>query len=351
MPSMFERATRGLVKEIGDKELRPVKDMLNATKIHRFSIVARKKSHLLQFWKQPDIPLDVSLMHILEPSSPVPDAAVESPILFSDTVVNKQQAGGSVNAGAQVSFSREATQCQGSSFECQIVTTPYETWIELQKRKLRDPEPSFLGQCRRAEMNLYVVTEIVELLNSPELKDLSSGNIWGTLCIFLKIFVKGKGHKVREKKLTVPQGSVLAYKRKQLVFKEEGWGEQRLEQAANSGSFQKKKKESLKEVLSDIQHCLLVCSMEKEILSQQWDLVQSILEPKFQCSWTVPFTLNPELLAPLRGYPLTITYGLLAECGLKMELNSPTSAWEPQAKEPLCALYAALCILQQLAES
>ncbi|KAM8784510.1 LOW QUALITY PROTEIN: uncharacterized protein V5649_009918 [Rhynchonycteris naso] len=482
MPFTFERATRGLVKEIGHKELRPVKSLLSATKLHRFTLIRRKKA-LSQFWKLRDIPLDVSLMHILEPDTSVPDVAVKAPVLFSDTVVKKQQAVGSVDAGAQVSFSGEATQCQGSSFECQIVTTPHETWTELRKRKLMDPEPSFLGQCRKAATNLYVVTETVELLKDTELKNLSSQNILGKFSIPLNIFVKGKGqgggHKVSEKKLTVPQGSVVAYKRKQLVFKEEGWGpttvssspgtardtpldilhiaeddeEETFPQAPEGrdhqeGSGRRREgpdgaeevkqegehseraefkhlreevsqtireaqlskeardtvfsniramlgdREALQDlmdmleqeplgylsgsggtilnelqknscsnsddfvlyllesimVLSDIQHDLLAYSMEKEILSQQRDLVQSILEPNFLCSGTVPFTLNPELLAPLQGECLSITYGLLAECGLKMELNSPMSAWEPEAKEPLCALYAALCILQQLAE-
>ncbi|XP_066121766.1 gasdermin-C-like [Saccopteryx bilineata] len=258
MPSMFERATKELVKETGDKELRPVSYMTNATKINCFTLVQRNKS-LSLFWKLPDTPLDVSLLHILEPGTSVPDAVVKGPVLFSDTVFNKQQAGGSMDAGAGVSFSGEATQFHGSSFECQIVTIPYETWTELLKRKLRDPEPSILGQCRKARMKLYVVTEIVELLKDTELKDLSSENILGKLCINLKVLLKGEGqgggHKVREKKLTVPQGSVVAYRRKQLVIKGKGWDilhiaeddKEKTFPEENSGIFQNKKKESLKE--------------------------------------------------------------------------------------------------------
>ncbi|XP_066235604.1 gasdermin-C-like isoform X2 [Saccopteryx leptura] len=428
MPCTFERATMGLVKEIGHEELSSVKSLLSATKIRRFTLVQRKKARS-QFWKLREIPLDFSLMHILEPGTSVPDSAAEAPVLFSDTVVKKQQAGGSVNAGADVSFLGEATQCHGSSFECQIVTTPHETWTELQKRKLRDPEPSFLRQCRRAATNLYVVTEIVELLKDTELKDLSSQSILGKFSIPLNIFVKGEGqgggHKVREKKLTVPQGSVVAYKRKQLVIKGKGWEgteevfwedfkhlQEEVSQIIKGAQLSKDAqdtvfsnirvmlgdREALQDlmdmleqapfghlsgpggiilnelkknsdypwgksedlilylleaimVLSDIQHGLLAYSVEKEILSQQRDLVRSILEPNFLCSGSVPFTLNPELLAPLQGESLSITYGLLAECGLKMELNSPTSAWEPEAKEPLCALYGALCILQHLVVS
>ena len=70
----------------------------------------------------------------LRPSCLFPDAAVEVPTLFSYNEVLKQQAGGSVNAGAEVSISEETTRCQGSSLDCKIVSTPYETWTELQKR-------------------------------------------------------------------------------------------------------------------------------------------------------------------------------------------------------------------------
>lgn len=45
---------------------------------------------------------------------------------------------------------------------------------------------------------------------------------------------QGGGLKVREKKLTVPKGSVVAYKRKQLVFNEKDWGKQRLKEALGS---------------------------------------------------------------------------------------------------------------------
>lgn len=227
MPSMFERTTKKLVKEIGDKKLRPVKYLERATRIHRFSLIRRKKARSL-FWQLPDVPLDVSLMHILEPGSSVPDAAVKVPALFSDTVIRKQQASGNVNAGVEAGFSEESTVCRESSLEYQIVSIPHETWTELQERKLLDPEPTFLKQCREAGVNLYVVTDTVELLNNTELQDLSSANVAGKFSIPLNIWAKGEGQgegsKVREKKLTVPKGSVLAYRRKQLIFNNKSWG-------------------------------------------------------------------------------------------------------------------------------
>ncbi|KAL0598504.1 Gasdermin-C [Plecturocebus cupreus] len=104
-------------------------------------------------------------------------------------------------------------------------------------------------------------------------------------------------------------------------------------------------------VLTDIQHELLAYSMEKRTLLQQEELVRSILEPNFRLCESIPFTLKPELLAPLQTEDLAITYGLLEGCGLRMELGSPRSTWDEAVKIPLSALYGTLSLLQQLAEA
>nr|XP_012329002.1 gasdermin-C-like [Aotus nancymaae] len=104
-------------------------------------------------------------------------------------------------------------------------------------------------------------------------------------------------------------------------------------------------------VLSDIQHNLLAYSMEKRILHQQQELVRNVLEPNFRCPWSIPFTLKPELLAPLQSEDLAITYGLLEECGLRMELDGRRSTWDLAVKMPLSALYGTLSSQQQLAEA
>ncbi|XP_023375471.1 gasdermin-C [Pteropus vampyrus] len=473
-------------------------------------------------------------------------------------------------SGADVTTSGEVMEFQGSSFQYQVVTTPNETWTELKKRKLLDPEPVFLRQCRERSINLYVVTETVKLLNSPVLHDISSmkseGVGEGSIVREMKLTLPqgmvmaykmkplvfkekgwdvsmspglspqdegvGEDRIVREMKLTLPQGMVMAYKMKPLVFKEKGWGSRFLFRESESEDMERgwdpefqqasrkstrillartlcclphkrsvphfslrfsiflaeydssvpraqtchlqgqwvkgaewfrscsfggqgltspgvsdltlsplpvgrqclradfrhlqaevshyvKKAQLLQKVgnvvfssilamlgdgeawrglkdkieqeplghldglggailnalregsyyksvnsedpipyllgainvLSDFQQDLLVWSMKKKILLQQRDLVRSILEPNFKYPRNIPFTIKPEFLAPLQGEDLDITYRLLKECGLRMEPNSPRSIWNPKAKKPLSALYAALTVLQQLAEA
>nr|XP_034491628.1 gasdermin-C [Marmota flaviventris] len=447
MPSIFERVSKKMVKNFGGKDLRPVKSLLDATHFRQFSIL--RKNPQSQFWEQPDIPVEYSLMDILASGSSVPEVEVTRPFFFSDTVIQKWKAGVSVSAGVDGSATGEFTQSRGSTLEFQKVTVPSRNLESLQNSKLLDPEPSFLKHCRERGDNLYVVTEVVELTNSTTLHDKSSVNTLGKLSGSWNTLIKGEvqGQIVKDgaMTLTIPRGTVMAYKKKQLVIKGNGVSRPvlsslsigRIKEHYSQGRIEEpfwqdfqhlqeevsRKTEALAQlskdiqgvvfynilpmlgdrgalqdlmdvldldswdhlkgpgsiilnklrqgsrppwvkpqdsilyllqammVLSDTQLELLALSMEKRILLWQRELVRIILEPNFKYPWSIPFTLPRELLAPLQGQGLAITYGLLEECGLKMELSSPRSTWDLEAKMPLSALYGTLSLLQQLAEA
>uniref|UniRef100_A0A8C9MCH7 Gasdermin C n=1 Tax=Panthera tigris altaica TaxID=74533 RepID=A0A8C9MCH7_PANTA len=439
MSSMFENISKNLVKELRDKDLTP------------FAILRKKKKTLSQFWELPDIPVEYTLMDILEPSSSVPETVIKGPFIFSDTMFRKYKASAGVTAMLETNVSGEATKCHETFLQFHAVTFPPQNWKDLLKRKVLDQELLFLRKCRDRDDNLYVVTEAVELINSTVLHDSSSVNVLGKCFIPWMTSVKGQGQgeglKVREKMLTLPEGTVIAYKKKQLIFEnndilisdddtQKTFPEGEISISApcillpsfhstrivyfkqlHEEIFQEMEalaqlskdtqdsifhtilnmlgnREALQDltdtldgspldllddfggtilnetqpdtrdlwiqarfhiiylleaimVLSDTQHDLLAQSMEKRILLQQQKLVRSILEPNFKYCWDIPFTLKPELLAPLQGEDLAITYGLLEECGLKMELNSPRSTWDLETKQPLSALYGTLSLLQQ----
>ncbi|XP_029079061.1 gasdermin-C [Monodon monoceros] len=73
MPSLFEPISKDLVKELGDKDLRPVKYLLSTNKFRQLALLWKKKGTHAQFWGQPAVPVEYTLMDILEPSSSVPD--------------------------------------------------------------------------------------------------------------------------------------------------------------------------------------------------------------------------------------------------------------------------------------
>lgn len=58
----------------------------------------------------------------------------EGPFLLRDAAVLKLKAGVRVNSGVEVNVSGEATESYDDTLQYQIVTTPFPTWTELQKR-------------------------------------------------------------------------------------------------------------------------------------------------------------------------------------------------------------------------
>ncbi|XP_012578357.1 PREDICTED: gasdermin-C-like [Condylura cristata] len=378
------------------------------------------------------------------------------PLTFSDTVLSGLKIGVTVDAVVDTNVAVEATGLQESTLQYQFVDIPRPKLEELRERKLLDPEPSYLQQYRRSQKNLYVVTKVVELLNSPVLTDTRSVGVFGGLSLpwnpAAKVKAEGRGQVLRKRTQALKKGMVMAYQKKQLVFETNGW---RFHDIPNEKqkSFPDKVKYSTRTsemqyspedpvsmssftclereifmtmnnvtwlsrnvpgvmfgniqallgdqqalqdlmdtleqgetlchltgpgatilseltripgypqvapvnlimylleailVLSDTQRDLLAWSMERRILFYQWHLVRSILEPNFTCSENTPFRLDPQLLAPLQGEGVAITYGLLQECGLSMEPDDPRSTWDLDAKEPLSALFATLTILHRL---
>ncbi|XP_043736056.1 gasdermin-C [Cervus elaphus] len=226
MTSLFEHTNKNLVKELGGKDLKPIQNPQSANKFCLLSLLRQKRRILSQFWKQPDVPVDCILTDILEPSSSVPEPVVTGKFLFSDKMVQTEAAEVDVTAGLEVSASGKASQSYECSLEVQSVTISPRDWEDLQERKVLDQEPPFRKECRTRGDNLYVVTEVVQLINTTVLQDSSSVKGTGKLSIPWSFYVKSTGDrsglKVRQRTLTLPQGTVMAYKRKQLVFQENG---------------------------------------------------------------------------------------------------------------------------------
>nr|XP_036876583.1 LOW QUALITY PROTEIN: gasdermin-C-like [Manis javanica] len=239
MSTLFEKVSKKLAKEI-DRDLKIV-NFSDATKISQFAILQKKKSTSL-FREKPDEPVQVSLIDILEPNSSVSSIVsqdqeregqknkdyheVKGPYFFRNIMVQKQKAGVSVSAGVDASLSGEATEFQEFDLEYQIVTTPFLSWIELKKRKVLESMLSALKSQTAAE-NLYVVTEIVQLVNSPKLQDVRSLNILGKLLIPWNTIFKGgamgEDSKMEKREKILQKGMVMAYKKKKLIIKGNNW--------------------------------------------------------------------------------------------------------------------------------
>lgn len=468
MPYSFDQASKDVVKKLQGRDLRPVECLSYATKFRLFNILQETSSRLA--FKTEYIPVGFTLLHILEPNIPVPEPEVSAPIALKHDLFMELEANLDVrdSAGGGVGFDKSG----GYDIEVQSKSIPNPKLESLQNRKLLDQLPTFMKTCRTDGKNLYVVTEAYELTKDTVLEGTSNGKF--SIKGIINQLVKGeaKGRRMRKDSISVPKGSVMAYKLQQLVIENntcvilhshhgkkkmtfpgipkyesapkptdryleisiatgpwkndidpigrikepahldfrclqnevykqterlaelsknvqevvfssflhmlcEGdrnvlydlMNKLELNQLGHMGGpggkiLDELRKDSsppwidLKDlilyllqalmVLSDTQLCLLAQSVEMRLLPHQVDLVKSILQPNFKYPWNIPFTLQPQLLAPLQGEGLVITYGLLEECGLKMELNNPRSTWDLEAKMPLSALYGSLSFLQQL---
>ncbi|XP_007506688.2 gasdermin-A-like [Monodelphis domestica] len=103
--------------------------------------------------------------------------------------------------------------------------------------------------------------------------------------------------------------------------------------------------------LSEEQQQLLAMSVEKEILSQQLELMKTILDENFLRTEAGSFPLHCELLQSLQGEELTVTQALIGLCGLDLQGDGPLFAWDPDVLPPLCALYAVLSVFQALSRT
>ncbi|XP_036597620.1 gasdermin-C-like [Trichosurus vulpecula] len=330
MPSLFEREAKKVVKELGKKDLKPVTSCHNSTQFRPFCLLRKKTRNILScFWEKPPIPTDFSLLDILDPSSTDPELTHKGPFCFSDKVDGQLKAGVDVDTGLNVEVSGGAMLSHGSSLKMQTLTVPHATWTTLQKnRKLLNPEHSFLWECWSRGEDLYVVTEAVEVLNDTIINSISNMESDGKISFLGTSNVKsqGQGHISTKKSLSIPPGSILAYRTVKLLIKEKEWA------------------------LNDTQHNLLAQSLEKKIVPQQLELVKSILEANFNQFHKCFFLLQPEFLSLLHGEDLDITLGLVEECGLKLQRAGQLLIWDPDEKNLLCALYGALSCLLSLAE-
>ncbi|XP_075406652.1 gasdermin-C-like [Tenrec ecaudatus] len=173
MPSILENYVKKLLEKTGKGDLKPIKDISVANKLQQFNVIWKERRSFSLFSKVEDKPAEFSILDILEDSG---------------------------------SSSAPGTASQ---------------WKRVEK------EPWFLQQLRRKNANLYVVTEIMKLTKSTPLHTNGSVKGGGELSIpqipYVKGKVQGKGLKVHKEKMDLPEDMVIAYQRKQLVFKEDGW--------------------------------------------------------------------------------------------------------------------------------
>ncbi|XP_037659242.1 gasdermin-C [Choloepus didactylus] len=229
MASLFVRDTRSLVRELGQRgELVPADSLLSCPCLRPFCLLRRKPRRVPWLWDRPLVPTDFSLMDVLEPGAPTPGTSPEPPVHIWETMARAVSGAMSASAGLQGKVAGSGAVTHSSALAVQTLRVAPHTWEELvEKRKLRTPRPPFLRelQRRKERESLYVVTEAVETLQDTTLQSLCKVEGAGQLSFLGPGHFTGRGqaHMTKEKTVTVPRGSVLAYRVLQLVIEEDHW--------------------------------------------------------------------------------------------------------------------------------
>ncbi|XP_040586429.1 gasdermin-A-like isoform X2 [Mesocricetus auratus] len=447
MSSLFLRTTKSLVGELGRKgELVPVDSLSSSSRLRPFCLVRKKHRRHLWPWDTPLIPTDFSLLDLLEPGCPEPEVNRSSPINIWEKVAGGLSGAVSLSAGLQGQVAGSSNSACISALAVQTLWISPGTWeMLLEKRKLRSPRPPFLQelQSRKERESLYVVTEAVETLQDAILQSQGQMLAAGQLSLLQlgHVQVQVQSHMDTEKVLSIPRGSILAYRVLQLAVEEDGWegklcrgtrrgidfsqdsGEihlQSLQEQADGqlqdlatlsselrltllGALREllQDRQALQELedtleqaldtgllaqlegpgglvlsilqdstgnlscsrggailyilgalaaLSEPQLRLLAQSIERRILSQELELVASILERNCNQMEETTRPLPTGGLCALKSEDVVLLLNLVQSCGLALEQPSGQLTWDPTVVPQLSALYGSLSGLQLLAD-
>nr|XP_054354278.1 gasdermin-D isoform X1 [Pongo pygmaeus] len=223
MGSAFERVVRRVVQELDHGgELIPVTSLQSSTGFQPYCLVVRKPSSSW-FWKPRYKCVNLSIKDILEPDAPEPDLQRGRSFHFYDAMDGQLQGSVELAAPGQAKIAGGAAVSDSSSTSMNVYSLSVDpnTWQTLlHDRHLRQPEHKILQQLRSRGDNVYVVTEVLQTQKEVEVtrthKREGSGqfSLLGTMCLQ----GEGQGHLSQKKTVTIPSGSILAFRVAQLVI-------------------------------------------------------------------------------------------------------------------------------------
>ncbi|XP_045417292.1 gasdermin-D [Lemur catta] len=223
MVSAFERVVRSVVRELDCKgELIPVDSLQSAAGFRPYGLVSRKPSSSW-FWRPRYKCVNLSIKDILQPDAPEPDLERSGPFLFYDAMDGQLQGSvnlavpgqGRISGGASVSDSSSA-----SMNVCALRVDP-NIWEAMhQQRRLRQPEHRVLQQLRSRGNDVYVVTEVLQTQKEVEVTRTHEREGSGQFALptVMCFQGEGQGHLSQKKMVTIPSGTILAFRVCQLII-------------------------------------------------------------------------------------------------------------------------------------
>ncbi|EPY89794.1 gasdermin-D [Camelus ferus] len=392
MASAFERVVKSVVQELDhSQELTPVNSLWSSAGFQPYCLLGRRPSSSW-FWRPRYKCVSLSLRDILEPDAPEPAVEQDGPFHFHETMDGQLKGSVKLAVPGQGKISGKAAGSSSSSASvnvCMLRVAP-STWEAMRReRRLRKPEHKILQQLRHRGDDVFVVTEVLQMQKEVEItqthKQEGSGQfaLPGAICLQ----GKGQGHMSRKKTVTIPSGTILAFRVAQLIidpdwdillfpnkkqrtfsgplqagrtgpgsqpepslrisdqrkFLSDGLMEDQLETTEDFQGLQLELEEELAgpvsyllgalAVLSETQHVLLAEVLEMGALSEVFRLVRSLLEQSSPWQERRAVSLPPELLGSSWGAEAP-SWVLLEECGLAPQAGDPQSHKPRDLEQP-----------------
>ncbi|KAM7317190.1 hypothetical protein ACRRTK_023492 [Alexandromys fortis] len=222
MPSVFVEVVRSVLKEVYLRgELIPVDSLGNSTSFRPYSLLTKKLSSSW-FWKSRYRCVNLSIKDILEPNAPEPEPECCDHFGIS-VVVDGNIQGRMALAGkgyGEISGAAAVSNSCNVSVNVRILRVAQNTWDVLQhERCLRQPEHRILQQLRSRGDDVFVVTEVLQTEEEVQVTQIQSKKGLGQFAVpgaFLK--GEGGGQLSRKKMVTIPAGSVLAFRVTKLLI-------------------------------------------------------------------------------------------------------------------------------------
>nr|XP_058899323.1 gasdermin-D isoform X2 [Kogia breviceps] len=223
MASAFARVVKSVVRELDHSgELTPVDSLQSSTSFQLYCLLSRKPSSSW-FWRHRYTRVNLSIRDILEPDAPEPAVECGSTFHFHDAMDGQLQGSVELAAPGQGKLSGGAAVSRSSSASmnvCMLRVAP-NTWEAMHReRRLRQPEHKVLQQLRNRGHDVFVVTEVLQTQKEVEVTRTQRQEGSGQFALpgAMGLQGRGEGHLSQKKMLTIPSGSILAFRVAQLVI-------------------------------------------------------------------------------------------------------------------------------------
>lgn len=212
-----------MVRELDNtRQFTPVDSLGSSSSFRPYSLLHRKPSRSW-FWKPRYTCVNMSIKDILEPEAPEPDLEYVGPFLFCDATDGQLEGSVQLAGPGQGSIAAEAAVSKSHSTSmnvCRLLVDSKTLESLHRDRRLRRPEPKILQQLRQRGEDVFVVTEVLQ--TQQEVQVTQAGRLEGSGQLGVPGAVsfegKGQGHLSQKRTVTIPEGSILAFRVAQLTI-------------------------------------------------------------------------------------------------------------------------------------